>query len=218
MLERKRPTRSLQSDGDSFKPNSNLSVLKDTKDSVIMPELPDGLSMEEDIEHRIDVVDPKVAIVIDAYYFSRLDLMSAYYQVRMKQDHSKYTVFQAPRGLYEYVVLPMGVSNAPAMMHRLTSSFFKGLIQTRLFYDDIYIFTKSNDINTHPEALRDVLEILKKDRMYVKLSKCVSCEEEILCLGDFIGRNGVRIDQTRCSPFVIGRYHECKNSFTAISD
>ncbi|OWY90291.1 hypothetical protein PHMEG_00041648, partial [Phytophthora megakarya] len=87
-----------------------------------------------------------------AYYFSCMDLMSAYYQVRMKTDHIKYTTFQAPSGLYEYPVLPMGVSNAPATMHRLTSSLFKGLPHTRSFYDDIYIFTKSKDINEHLQA------------------------------------------------------------------
>lgn len=88
----------------------------------------------------------------------------------------------------------MGVSNAPATMHRLTSSLFKDLPHTRSFYDDIYVFTKSKDINTHLRALRDVSEILKENKLYVKLSKRVFCAEEIPCLGDFIGRNGVRID------------------------
>ncbi|KAE8912562.1 hypothetical protein PF005_g18582 [Phytophthora fragariae] len=129
-----------------------------------------------------------------AYYLSCMDLMSAYYQVRMKMDHVKYTAFQAPSGLYEYLVLPMGFSNAPATMHRLTSSLFKGLPHTRSFYDDIYMFTKSKYINEHLRVLRDVLEILKNNKLYVKLSKCVFYAEEIPCLGDFIGRNGVRID------------------------
>ncbi|GMF57150.1 unnamed protein product [Phytophthora fragariaefolia] len=129
-----------------------------------------------------------------AYYFSCMDLVSAYYQVQMKMDHVRYTAFHAPCGLYEYLVLPMGVSNAPATMHRLTSSLFKGLPHTRSFYDDIYMFTKSKDINEHLRTLRDVLEILKKNRLYVKLSKCVFCADEIPYLGDFIGRNGVRID------------------------
>ncbi|KAJ8515350.1 hypothetical protein ON010_g18574 [Phytophthora cinnamomi] len=129
-----------------------------------------------------------------AYYFSCMDLMSAYYQVRMKIDHVKYTAFQAPSGLHEYLVLRMGVSNAPATMHRLTSLLFKGLSHTRSFYNDRYVFRKSKDINEHLRALRDVLEILKKNKLYVKLSKCVFCADEIPCLGDFIGRNGVRID------------------------
>ncbi|GMF18457.1 unnamed protein product [Phytophthora fragariaefolia] len=123
-----------------------------------------------------------------------MDLMSAYYQARMKLDHTKHTAFQVPSDLYEYLVLPMGVSNAPATMHRLTSSLFKGLTHTRSFYDDIYVFTKSKDIDEHLRALHDVLEIQKKHKLYVKLFKWVFCAEAIPCLGDFIGRNGVRID------------------------
>ncbi|GMF19774.1 unnamed protein product [Phytophthora fragariaefolia] len=262
--------RFLQTDWESFKKNPAYPVIVEYKDSVFTPELPDGLSMERDIEHRIDVKDPNIAMyrqqwrlspeqkaeidkwvremiakglirpsisphaaptfcvrklvgwrivhdyrylnsntirqsvpmtrkedVFDsmagAYYFSCTDLMSAYYQVRMKMDHVRYAAFQAPSGLYVYLVLPMGVSNAPATMHRLTSSLLKGLPHTRSFYDDIYMFTKLKDINENLRALRDVLEILKKNRLYVKLSRCVFCVDEIPCLGDFIGRNGVRI-------------------------
>ncbi|GMG15662.1 unnamed protein product [Phytophthora fragariaefolia] len=88
----------------------------------------------------------------------------------MKTDHIKYTAFQEPSGLYEYLVLPMGVSNAPATMHRLTSALFKGLSHT-ISYDDIHIFTKTRDINEHLQAIRDVMEILKVNKLYVKLSK-----------------------------------------------
>ncbi|KAE8907766.1 hypothetical protein PF005_g16824 [Phytophthora fragariae] len=263
--------RFLQTDWESFKKNPAYPIILEYKDSGFTPELPDGLPMERDMEHRIDVKYPNIAMyrqqwklspeqkaeidkwvrdtiakglirpnisphaaptfcvrkpvgwrivhdyrylnsntirqsvpmtrkedVFDsmagAYYLSCMDLMSAYYQVRMKMDHVKYTAFQAPSGLYEYLVVLMGVSNAPATMDRLTSSLFKGLPHTRSFYDDIYVFTKSKDINEHLRALRDVLEVLNKNKLYVKLSKCVFCAEEIPCLGDFIGRNGVRID------------------------
>ncbi|KAE9328140.1 hypothetical protein PF008_g16245 [Phytophthora fragariae] len=263
--------RFLQTDWESFKKNPAYPIILEYKDSGFTPELPDGLPMERDMEHRIDVKYPNIAMyrqqwrlspeqkaeidkwvrdtiakglirpnisphaaptfcvrkpvgwrivhdyrylnsntirqsvpmtrkedVFDsmagAYYLSCMDLMSAYYQVRMKMDHVKYTAFQAPSGLYEYLVVLMGVSNAPATMDRLTSSLFKGLPHTRSFYDDMYVFTKSKDINEHLRALRDVLEVLNKNKLYVKLSKCVFCAEEIPCLGDFIGRNGVRID------------------------
>ncbi|KAG3109584.1 hypothetical protein PI125_g10791 [Phytophthora idaei] len=60
-----------------------------------------------------------------AYWFSTMDLMSAYYQVRMRMEDIKFTAFQAPNGLWEYLVLPMRVCNAPATMHRLTSILFQ---------------------------------------------------------------------------------------------
>ncbi|GMF35531.1 unnamed protein product [Phytophthora fragariaefolia] len=194
----------LQTDWESFKDNPALPVIEKHKNTVFMLELPDGLPMERDIEHRIDVKEIRAVAMMrkedvfdsmaGAYYLSCMDLMSAYYQVRMKTDHIKYTAFQAPSGLYEYLVLPMGVSNAPATIHRLASSLLKVLSHTRSFYDDIYIFTKSRDINEHLQAIRGVLEILKVNKLYVKLSNFVFCAEEIPCLGDFIGRNGVRIN------------------------
>ncbi|KAG3196944.1 hypothetical protein PC128_g7243 [Phytophthora cactorum] len=129
-----------------------------------------------------------------AYMFSTMDLMSAYYQVRMREEAIKFTAFQAPNGLWEYLVLPMGVCNAPATMHRLTSKLFRGLENTKSFYDDIYIFKKSRNIEYHLEALRKTLDILRDNKLYVKSAKCVFCAEEIPCLGDFVGRNGVRMD------------------------
>lgn len=129
-----------------------------------------------------------------AHYFSCMDLMSAYYQVRMKADHIKCTAFQAPSSLYVYLVLPMGVSNAPATMHWLTSSLLRELKNTRSFYDTICIFTKSTDANEHLVKLRKVLKILVDNKLYVKLAKCVFCADEI---GDFVGRDGVRIDPNK---------------------
>lgn len=138
-----------------------------------------------------------------AFYFSTMDLLSAYYQVRMREEDIKYTAFQAPNGLWEYLVLPMGVCNAPVTMHRLG------------FYDDIYVFTKTHDINNHPLALRHTLDVLKEHKLYVKLSKCVFCASEIPCLGDFIGRNGVRMDPDKIQTIRAGQFLGLRRSYIA---
>jgi hypothetical protein len=62
------------------------------------------------------------------------------------------------------------------------------------YFDDIYVFTRSRDIESHIAALDRVLTRLETNKFYVKLSKCVFCSAEIPCLGDYIGRAGVRID------------------------
>ncbi|RAW27270.1 hypothetical protein PC110_g16334 [Phytophthora cactorum] len=79
-------------------------------------------------------------------------------------------------------------------MHRLTSKLFRVLANTKSFYDDTYIFTKSRNIGDHLEALRKTLDILRDNKLYVKLFQCVFCAEDIPCLGDFVGRDGVRMD------------------------
>ncbi|OWY97592.1 Retrovirus Polyprotein, partial [Phytophthora megakarya] len=129
-----------------------------------------------------------------AYWFSTMDLISAYYEVRMREKDIKFTAFEAPNGLWEYLVLPMGVCNAPATMHRLTSEIFRNLKDTKSFYDDIYIFTKSPKIEEHLKALQETLDILRENKLFVKLSKCVFCAEGIPCFSDFVGRNGIRMD------------------------
>ncbi|POM59800.1 polyprotein [Phytophthora palmivora] len=263
--------RYLETDWESFQDNPSFNLLMEYKDNVFRPELPEGLPEKREIEHRIDMKDPNLAMyrqqwrqspeqqgeivrwVIDmvkkklirpsisphaaptfcvrkpvgwrivhdyrylnsntvrqsipmtpkedivdvmagSYWLSTMDLMSAYYKVRMREDDIKFTAFQASNGLWEYLVLPMGVCNAPATMHRLTSKIVRDLKSTKSFYDDIYIFTKSRRIEDHLDALRETLDILRENKLYVKLSKCVFCAEEILSLGDFVGRNGVRMD------------------------
>ncbi|GMF28084.1 unnamed protein product [Phytophthora fragariaefolia] len=172
------------------------------------------LPEKHDIEHRFDVQDPKLEMYrqqwrqspeqrrevvrwaedILAHWFSKRDLMFAYYHVRMREEDIKYTAFQAPNGLWEDLVFLVGVRNAPATMHRLTSKLLRGLKNMKSFYDNVYIFSKSRNIEDLLKALRKTLDILCNNKLYVKLATCVFCANEIPCLGNFVGRNGVRMD------------------------
>ncbi|OWY93285.1 hypothetical protein PHMEG_00037376, partial [Phytophthora megakarya] len=64
----------------------------------------------------------------------------------------------------------------------------------RIYFDDIYVYTQDQDVQKHVDALDRVLMRCQEQQLYVKLSKCQFCVEEIPCLGDFVGRNGVRMD------------------------
>ncbi|DAZ98873.1 TPA: hypothetical protein N0F65_002598, partial [Lagenidium giganteum] len=64
----------------------------------------------------------------------------------------------------------------------------------RIYFDDIYVFTKSQDIQEHLDALDRVLQRCAEQQLYIKVSKCQFCVDEIPCLGEFVGRNGVRMD------------------------
>jgi len=100
--------------------------------------------------------------------------------------------------LYEYLVIPIGLSNAPTTFNSGIRKILADL-QTfcQSYFDDIYVFTKCADIEDHLKALDRVLQRLEDHKFYAKLSKCVFCEPEIPCLGDYIGRNGVRIDPAK---------------------
>ena len=64
----------------------------------------------------------------------------------------------------------------------------------RIYFDDIYVFTQSENVEEHIKALDRVLKRCEEQQLYIKLSKCQFCVDEIPCLGDFVGRKGVRMD------------------------
>ncbi|OWZ02563.1 polyprotein [Phytophthora megakarya] len=144
---------------------------------------------------RKDVIFEKM---IGSYWYSCMDLLSGYYQFRMRDADIKYTAFQTVNGSYEYLVIPTGLSNAPATFNDGIRRLLNDLIDFCLsYFDDIYIFTRGNDIQSHLDALDTVLTRLEENHFYVKLSKCVFCSAEMPCLGDYIGRNGIRIDPNK---------------------
>ncbi|OWZ09259.1 LOW QUALITY PROTEIN: Pol Polyprotein, partial [Phytophthora megakarya] len=122
-----------------------------------------------------------------------MDLLSGYYQFRKRDVDIKYTAFQTAGGSYEYLVIRL--SNAPATFNDGIRRLLNDLTDFCLFhFDDIYIFTRGNDIQSHLDGLDTVLARLEENHFYVKLSKYVFYSAEIPCLGDCIGRNGIHID------------------------
>ncbi|OWZ01386.1 reverse transcriptase [Phytophthora megakarya] len=131
--------------------------------------------------------------------FSAMDLLWGFYQVRLREDSIPYTAFATPDGLYEYLVTPMGVSSSPSCFNRLVLSIFsdqRAFCQT--YFDDIFVFTQSEEVGDHLAALEKVFQRCVDQNLYTKLSKCSFCATEIPCLGDFIGRDGVRMDPAKC--------------------
>lgn len=127
--------------------------------------------------------------------FSAMDLLWGFFQVRLRKQDVPYTAFSTPDGLFEYLVAPMGLSCSPAAFNRLIqrvvadqSSFCKA------YFDDLFVYTETSDMEDHLAALEKVLERCKEEQLYVKLSKCTFCASEIPCLGDFIGIHGIRMD------------------------
>ncbi|KAF1327385.1 reverse transcriptase, partial [Globisporangium splendens] len=128
-------------------------------------------------------------------WFSCMDLLWGYYQVKLRESDIPFTAFSTPDGLFEYLVTPMGLSGSPGTFNRLLQKVFSDLRDVmRIYFDDIYVFTTGRDVKEHVAALDRVLKRCEEQQLYIKLSKCQFCVEEIPCLGDFVGRNGVRMD------------------------
>ncbi|KAI3692533.1 hypothetical protein L6452_32350 [Arctium lappa] len=129
--------------------------------------------------------------------FSKIDLRSGYHQVRVKKEDIPKTTFRTRYGHYEFLVMPFGLNNAPAifmdLMNRVCFPFLdKSVI---VFIDDILIYSK--DEGEHEKHLCDVLEVLRKEKLYVKFSKCEFWLKEVQFLGHVVSEDGVKVDPTK---------------------
>jgi hypothetical protein len=121
-----------------------------------------------------------------AKIFTTLDLASGYYQVRMKQESRQYTAFSCEFGFYEYVVLPMGLTNACATFQRLMNTVLGDLIGKicLVYLDDIIIY--SNTPKEHLDHIRMVIARLREHNLKIKVSKCKFAQRRIEYLSHII--------------------------------
>jgi hypothetical protein len=167
---------------------------------------------------------PRIDDLIDqlqgATIFSALDLTSGYWQIPMyKEDISK-TAFRTPDGLYEWNVLPFGLTNAPAAFQATMNAMLKPYIGkfALVYLDDILIYSKTPA--EHEEHLRAVLTLLKQNKFYCKLKKCAFNKAEVKYLGHIVGRDGVKVDPDKCKAILnwpVPKSHADVRSFLGLA-
>ncbi|GJP86628.1 hypothetical protein CLOP_g16628 [Closterium sp. NIES-67] len=129
-----------------------------------------------------------------ATVFSKLDLRSGYWQIRMADNSIHKTAFRTRYGSYEYLVMPLGLTNAPATFQAEMNHILRPLLDecVVVYLDDILIY--SRDMKHHVDHLRRVFEILRRERFYVKLSKSEFALEKVQFLGHMVSAQGVHVD------------------------
>ena len=139
-----------------------------------------------------------------AVLFSKLDLASAYHQIRIRESDRWKTSFRSALGQFEWNVVPFGLQGAPsALMRVMRASLSRGLEGRPgplnrcciIFMDDILIFSSSLD--QHVADVREVLSILQRDNLYAQASKCAFGREELLFLGHSVSGSGIRMDSRK---------------------
>ena len=107
-----------------------------------------------------------------ATVFTKLDLKNAYHFVRIREGNEWKTAFNTPTGHWEYLVMPFGITNAPAVFQMLVNDILRDMINrfVVVYLDDILIF--SSNPEEHKIHVRKVLQRLHENRLFVKAEKC----------------------------------------------
>lgn len=128
-----------------------------------------------------------------ARYFSKIDLRSGYHQIRIATEDVPKTAFRTRYGHFEFLVLPFGLTNAPATFMHLMHQTFRPYLDrfVLVFLDDILIYSKT--LEEHTRHVQQVLELLRTEKLYAKLSKCEFFRTEVEFLGHHVGRDGIRM-------------------------
>ncbi|GJX43094.1 putative reverse transcriptase domain-containing protein [Tanacetum coccineum] len=122
---------------------------------------------------------------------------SGYPQLRVREEDISKTAFRTRYGHYEFQVMPFGLTNAPAVFMDLMNRVCKPYLDkfVIVFIDDILIYSKSKQ--EHEEHLKIILELLKKEELYAKFSKCEFWIPKVQFLGHVIDSEGIHVDPAK---------------------
>ncbi|GJY32230.1 putative reverse transcriptase domain-containing protein, partial [Tanacetum coccineum] len=176
---------------------------------------PDAFCQEEDVRWRMCHFDyrelnkltiknryplPRIDDLFDqlqgACCFSKIDLRSGYHQLIVREEDIPKTAFRTRYGHFEFTVMPFGLTNAPAIFMDLMNSVCKPYLDkfVIVFIDDILIYSKSK--KEHEVHLKAILDLLKKEKLYAKFSKCEFWLQEFQ-LGHVVNCDGIHVDPSK---------------------
>ena len=144
---------------------------------------------------------PRIDDLLDqlsqAKYFSKLDLTSGYWQMRVKDEDIHKTAFTTRYGQFEFMVMPFGLCNAPASFQHLMNSIFQEFLDdfVIVYLDDIMVYSRTHE--EHLKHLDIVFSKLRDNQLYAKLKKCEFMKTSVEYLGHIVGNNSIKPDKEK---------------------
>lgn len=148
-------------------------------------------------KHPLPIVDELLDELAGSKWFSKLDFRSRYHQIRIAKGDEHKTAFRSHSGLYEFLVMPFGLSNAPATFQSTMNLIFEPLLRkgVLVFMDDILIYSAT--FEDHVELLTQVFKIIEAHQFFIKFSKCSFAQHRIEYLGHCILEKGFSTEPSK---------------------
>nr|GEU99558.1 putative reverse transcriptase domain-containing protein [Tanacetum cinerariifolium] len=129
--------------------------------------------------------------------YSKIDLRSSYHQLRVRDEDIPKTTFRTRYGHYEFQFMSFGLTNVPVVFMGLMNRVCKPYLDkfVIVFIDDILIYSRNEE--EHVNHLRIILELLRKEKLYAKFSKCDLWIRIVQFLGHLIDSQGLHVDPAK---------------------
>ncbi|GJY69391.1 hypothetical protein Tco_0472373 [Tanacetum coccineum] len=147
--------------------------------------------------YPLPVVDDLFDQLQGSSVYSKIDLRSGYHQLRVRDEDILMNAFRTRYEHYEFQVMPFGITYAPAMFMDLMNRVCKPYLDkfVIVFIDDILIYSCNKE--EHANHLRIILELLQKEKLYAKFSKCDFWIRIVQFLGHLIDSQGLHVDPAK---------------------
>jgi hypothetical protein len=134
--------------------------------------------------------------------FSRIELCSGYYQIRIAEGDEEKIAYNIRYGSYEFLEMPFGLTNASATFYTLMNDIFREWLDDFMvvYIDDILIYNGS--LEEHAEHLRKVFQKLRENKLYAKLKKCEFGVMKVDFLGHNLTQEGLKMDDHKVKAIV----------------